>query len=266
MQLWRSSPNIYVNGDAYLEGFWGLSWFPSAKAKQQREWYEAWCIHRLSTLLHKYTSYWVLREIFRHPNSTVTLEPLRKSDSAPPKDIPENWIDPMDLKCKAKADPKDETRATRRGEQVGADIKKVGTGQGSDVVLKINPWQYHEVGGPCPVAPGRGGDEILLHELMHCLSIIAGTLANTMAGPMDFTNLEEFTAIVVANVYSSETQRPLRRDHGGFELLKPALSTSQAFYDKYREYMQLVCRNHPGLAAKLKLATGIPFNPFALCS
>src|SRR5262249_6590009 len=132
-------------------------------------------------------------------------------------------------------------------------------------VLKINPWMYHNAGGPCPSAPGRGGDEILLHELVHGLSTLSGKFANTMAGPMDFTNLEEFTAIAVANVYSSETKRTLRRDHGGLELLTE-YNTSSSFYGKYRTYLESVCVLHPNLPRKLKAATGIPFNPFPLCS
>ena len=263
MRLWSFSPNIYVNGDSYLKGFLGLDWCPSAEAKRNKEWYETWCISNLDTLLHKFSSYWVLREIFAKTPKTITLIPLPKSDMIPPPDIPANWIDPNDLRCKAKVDPKDLGSATRVGEQVGDNATKMGTGYGSDAVLKINPWMYHNVGGSCPVAPGRGGDEILLHELVHGLSSISGVLANTMTGPMDFTNLEEFTAITFANVYSSETNRPLRRDHGGFDLLTQH-NTSATFYAKYGPYVDSVCANHPNLAGKLKIATGIAFNPFTL--
>ena len=65
--------------------------------------------------------------------------------------------------------------------------------------------------------PGRDGDEILLHELVHGLSSLVGRLADSMAGPAGYSNLEEFTAIVISNLYASETNRPLRNDHGGFD-------------------------------------------------
>lgn len=266
MQLWSPSPNIFVNGDSYLKGFLGLDWLPSNDAIRNKQRYETWCKQSLSTLLSKYTSYWVMKEVFAKTPKRVTLEPLREEDTTPPPDIPKEWINPMDFQCKAKVDPSDLQKATKSGMQVGDNEKVKGLGTGSDAVLRINPWNYHNVGGKCPVAPGRGGDEILLHEMVHALSSLMGKLANTAVGPLDYTNLEEFTAIVIANVYSSETKRPLRADHGGFDLLKPALSTSQAFYDKYKDYLQQVVRNHPNLTKKLAEATGIPFNPFTLCS
>jgi hypothetical protein len=65
--------------------------------------------------------------------------------------------------------------------------------------------------------PGTAADEILLHELVHCarhMKTWADPSLYNFTGMGDgFENIEEFYAVLIANMYSSETGRPLRRDH-----------------------------------------------------
>ncbi|BDC49909.1 hypothetical protein F183_A22250 [Bryobacterales bacterium F-183] len=263
---WSGGPNIFANGDAYLKGFLGLDWFPSEAARTNKKNYETWCFRVLGQLLVNPVGSIVLKEIFSKVPRTITLEPLSADDVKLPDDVPAEWINPLDMICKAKVDPINEQRGTKTGVTVSRQQELKGTGQGSDCVLKINPWNYHNMGGKCPNEPGRGGDEILLHELVHALSSLSGKLTLTSNSPNGFTNLEEFTAITVANVFSSQTNRALRADHGGFDRLSPKLSDSQSFYSKYSVYMQQICANHRGLAFQLAQLKSIHFNPFTLCT
>jgi hypothetical protein len=264
MRTFKFPPNIRIDGDEYLEGFLGLSWFPSDKAKQNRSNYELGVEGVLSRLLQKYTSYQVLAAIKGLQGRTITIKPR-------PFPPPLPGQDPNDAKCAAKVLPDDRVKATVAGEPAPAPGKDevedhtLGTGQGSDAVLRYNWWVYNNRGGFCPNEPGRDDDEILLHELVHALSSLQGRLAESMTGPAGYTNLEEFTAIVVSNVYASETKRTLRMDHGGFTPLKSDLAKNDAFYAKYKDYLLGACKNHPDLIKKLQAATGIPFNPFLLC-
>ena len=64
---------------------------------------------------------------------------------------------------------------------------------------------------------GSAADEILLHELVHCVRHMKTwadqSLYNFTGMGDGFHNIEEFYAVLIANMYSSETGRPLRRDH-----------------------------------------------------
>jgi hypothetical protein len=65
--------------------------------------------------------------------------------------------------------------------------------------------------------PGMAHDEILFHELIHCVRHLR-TWADVNSYRFlrmgnGFDNIEEFYAVLISNMYSSETRRPLRRDH-----------------------------------------------------
>jgi hypothetical protein len=78
--------------------------------------------------------------------------------------------------------------------------------------LNVSNYGFVQASGP-----GTAPDEILLHELIHCLRHLRTW--NDVNGysflrmGYGFRNIEEFYAVLVANMYSSETGRPLRRDH-----------------------------------------------------
>ena len=261
--------NIRIDGSRYLKGIAGLSWFPSDTAKRNARNYEDAIFRLLSRLWWKYTSSQVLLEMYKCRPKTVTIIP-RDIDG---KDDPSlqqliGVPDPEGLMCNAQAKPEDRTKAIVSGQPAPALGKEpwedhtLGSGQGSDVTVFFNPGMYIDLGGKCPWGPGRTAEELLFHELVHAMSILRGKLASSMGGPVGYTNLEEFTAILISNVHSSETQRPLRRDHNGFEFLKDPLTNDRLYFDTYKDYITNVCINHRELSSQLRKATGIVFNPF----
>ena len=73
----------------------------------------------------------------------------------------------------------------------------------------------------------------------------------------------------VANVYFAEVCGAMPTNLvGGHDgtVLPLLLKDSNAFYTRYRKYMQNACDNHPELAKALKAATGIAHNPFIYCT
>lgn len=151
----------------------------------------------------------------------------------------------------------------------------VGTGRGSDSVVHYTPDTFGEdrggwsgearaawvlLTGAEPPGPGDDRGEVLLHELVHALQELTGTMTNAptpAAAALD--TVSEFNAIVVANVYSSERGRLLRAHHHG---QVPATNP-----DAFRFHPMLASRLHelrkrlPGLAGRLGLID-TPFNPF----
>src|SRR5258708_23434633 len=67
---------------------------------------------------------------------------------------------------------------------------------------------------------GAQPDEILFHEMVHATRQMRG-IFNPMPLGFLYDTEEEFFAILLANIYASETGRPidLRSDHHGFEHL-----------------------------------------------
>jgi hypothetical protein len=147
------------------------------------------------------------------------------------------------------------------------DGKSFGTGLGSDAEILFNPGVYRDAMGQVPpFTPFEHPDCGLLHELVHAMSAVSGTAAQEMGGPDTYKNLEEFTACVVENVYRSEHGYGVLRGGHGYEIMPLLLRGSQAFYNRYSNYMQQVCANHPWLAGELHKATGIAHNPFVFCT
>jgi hypothetical protein len=265
--------NIRIDGSRYLKGIGGLSWFPSETAKRNSKNYEASIFQLLSKLWGRFTSAQVLLEIYKYRPKTLAITP-RDLDG---KDDPSlqqliGVPDPESLKCNAQAVPEDRARAIVKGQPAPAlgkepwEDRTLGSGQGCDVTVFFNPGMYADLGGPCPAGPGRSADELLFHELVHGMSTLRGRLATSMGGPAGYSNLEEFAAVLISNIYSSETQRPLRKDHDGYQLLKDPLTNDQTYFDTYKDYIDKVCVNHRELAVMLKKATGIAFNPFKFCA
>src|SRR5262249_38031013 len=94
---------------------------------------------------------------------------------------------------------------------------------------------------------------------------VSGVNAMHEGAPPQYENLEEFTAVVIANVYYAEVvgamPATLLGGHGG-PILPPMLKDSPVFYNRYRQHMQDLTDNHPEFVKKLKVATGIAHNPF----
>ncbi len=111
-------------------------------------------------------------------------------------------------------------------------------------VVKFNADVFH-LGGRCvqmkngPIhvhKPGQRYDEVFFHELIHARRGALGLRAPDAftGGMFRFTNLEEFLAVLVTNVYISDvTNKPsrfLRAGHTSHNVLENSLSGSIAFY------------------------------------
>jgi len=85
-----------------------------------------------------------------------------------------------------------------------------GTGRGSDVRLNFTPWRY-----PRTVAPSK-----LIHEMTHAAEMQRGVIFMNTVHSACFDTVAEFDAIVVENIYRSETHLSgenlfIRKDHHG---------------------------------------------------
>ena len=177
--------------------------------------------------------------------------------------------------------PKDSTQVQAKGSKVGVGDSQghithhvmTKDGKGSDVTINFNPGVCGDAGGLGLSSAGWSSDEVLFHELVHAMSCIEGTDTTFVPflSPLgdlmydSFDNLEEFTAIVIANVYRSECgRRGLRASHKGKHMMELEAS-GQEFYNFYQQDMKQMCMFHRMTARELKRAVNIPFNPFVYC-
>jgi hypothetical protein len=135
-------------------------------------------------------------------------------------------------------------------------------------VVEFSPQHYapgHASG--CSVSMTWHSDELLSHEIFHAARRLGGDTSffDGLKGYMeDWSTEEEFFAILVANVYSSETDRPyhLRLNHGqallqkGFWDPEKWLSYKEAHYVLVAEF----CAQHY-VAAPLMARATAAFNP-----
>jgi hypothetical protein len=112
--------------------------------------------------------------------------------------------------------------------------------------------------------PGGAPVESLFHELVHAFRIVTGKASNR-AGPSlpympdalktypTYDEEEEFFAVLITNIFSSETGRPLRKDHDDVKLLPPQLSTNKGFLaiEPYARLVRQFCIQHPAVSGRL---------------
>jgi hypothetical protein len=113
----------------------------------------------------------------------------------------------------------------------------IGTGQGSMVYIDYHPATYRQViKNKGYIAPGDGPGEVLFHQMTHGYRMLTGVARNDpVAGHERMDDIEEFYAILTANVYRSERGfHLLRKDHWGHEKLSRGLSYPEAYYDEYK--------------------------------
>ncbi|MBZ5684984.1 MAG: hypothetical protein LAP86_08110 [Acidobacteriia bacterium] len=110
-------------------------------------------------------------------------------------------------------------------------------------------------------------DEILLHELVHALRIVSKKLVlndATDKGLIMYENDEEFFAVLVENMYTSELHSaPLRSSHTGFMEMDKHLQGSLEFFQvsgKAFEKVKKFAMENQGLAKALSNIE-VPFNP-----
>jgi hypothetical protein len=121
--------------------------------------------------------------------------------------------------------------------------------------------------------PGGTPAETLFHELVHAFRLVTGK-ATDRKGPLnpwipaslknypDYDVVEDFFAILVANIFASETGRPLRADHHGLTLMPSKLSTNNGFLaiEEYADLVREFCSDHNSVSQKLRDVPS-PFNP-----
>lgn len=118
-------------------------------------------------------------------------------------------------------------------------------------------------------APGHLPDEDLIHELVHAARILGGDLkATKLKGTMEkWDTEEEFFAVVVTNIYSSEMKRDFRHFRKSHELAWTPEMTAEEVEpwmflfesDNYR-LVEKFCNQHPTVAPLIASAQA-EFNP-----
>ena len=150
-----------------------------------------------------------------------------------------------------------------------------GTGKGSTAVVRFSPTMFgYGASGACAPfagAPGASPSQVLFHELAHAYRIAHGVFYTrpTIAGSVNYTNMEEFFAVVLSNVLTSDPtyqtgNRTLRADHAGFIALAASLSTSKGFVTHVpnRNKMRELVASEPELTRALRCVKSY-FNPFS---
>ena len=127
--------------------------------------------------------------------------------------------------------------------------------------------------------PGGTPAESLFHELVHAFRHVTET-ASKRPGPYkgaqknpfvpsalkknypEFDEEEEFFAVLITNIFSSETGRPLRKDHNDLEALPPELSTNKGFLavEEYARLIRQFCGEHRSVSQQIRDVSS-QFNP-----
>ena len=143
-----------------------------------------------------------------------------------------------------------------------------GQGGGSDADVSFTPiiWTKYCNQNKHAHRSGAQPDEILFHEMVHATRQLRGVFDPQPLGFLYDTE-EEFYAILLANIYGSETGRSidLRSDHHTFEHL--TTDTNAKFLPKkdasdyrYRLVEKLV-HQEPRMCHELRMLKHVPFNP-----
>jgi hypothetical protein len=264
MKYFPNVPNIYINADGYLEGLFGLSWFRSEAAKAQVRNYEQ-KVADLLGMWKSYTAAWVMWEITLARHKRVEITPsefapdeLKQNRSGGDIGAKTGTRDGSYIDTAKAGTPGKTCLPERKSDEV------MGTGKGADAVIAFKPEAWGVSRLTSKKGPGSAADEILVHELFHASRDVRGVRNSCFGAPSGWGDYEEFLAVTMCNVFSSETKRPLRAYHLSFQPLPADLATSAAFLAKFKEYLEPVRSDHPHLFHALKKATGISFNPFTL--
>lgn len=141
----------------------------------------------------------------------------------------------------------------------------IGTGKGSRVDIIYHPASWHQLNKNMGhIAPGSGPAEIMFHEMIHGLRQQSGLMRHRdlVAENERMDNVEEFYAIMAANVYRSERGfTKLRADHWGFTAVNGSLSGQTAYYQHYKSYIDKWFQEQRTFCLDMARAPA-KFNPF----
>lgn len=247
-------PNIIVDGDEFVSGFLGLDWFPSKQASADRADYEKSVIDSLNRLLGRMAGWAVIVEIFNLPRKMY----IRPYHPTPKTGVYNATAGATDL---AAATLKDTTALDGQGNlPKPGEARVIGTGTGSDTVLRFSPKTWT---AGAPTGPGASGDEILLHEMVHGMRQMAGrSVREAVAVSPGMDNYEEFVAITVSNIFRSECGIPfLRADHRGFAPLTGKWTNVGDFKKDFNNFLCDMDIEQPRFCSHLRRVSGAAFNP-----
>ena len=159
-----------------------------------------------------------------------------------------------------------------------AETKGPGRMQGGDIYVQVSftpDASCHVDPQTRDFKPGGTPTETLFHELVHAFRIVTEK-ASDREGPFtnpfvpkshpgsypEFDVEEDFFAVLITNIFSSETGRPLRKDHGPPEALPSQLSTNKGFLaiEPYARLVRQFCIDHPSVSQELRDVPSA-FNP-----
>jgi hypothetical protein len=257
--LWSA---IKVDGDVFIEGFLGLTWFPSDEAKRNRDNWEK-SVDSIITTLSKRVSSWAVMKALSDSGHTLTIVP-----------------NPV-VECNATTFPKSAQDAARKGAEAEHCSKAVkgdnaGTGKGTNSKIVFSPGPFAKNGMCSAKGAGRDADEILFHEITHAMRYATGQRNACFSTPFGYADYEEFVAVLFTNVYSSETSRTLRKDHQGYEKMPATTSLfnskaekeqvnlhdAAAFCKWFRPKLENVAKYQQTLAKRIADCRHIRWNPF----
>lgn len=142
-------------------------------------------------------------------------------------------------------------------------------------ILRISPENFAGASACAGHCKGRGAvgetHEALFHELVHAFrvvsrsSIVTATSTQKLSGGLrDHSNIEEFLAVMVTNIYASANgKHDLRANHRTHDVLPDALAGSFKFFSLGEPVFRLVegfCWAHKGFTGALAKINA-PFNP-----
>ena len=141
----------------------------------------------------------------------------------------------------------------------------IGTGKGSIVDVYYHPATWHEVNKRVGhIAPGDGPGEVMFHEMIHGLRELSALLQyrDKVAGEEQMDSVEEFYAIMAANVYRSERGfKLLRADHWFSKKITGPLVYQSYYYDHYQPYIDKWFKEQRDFCLDMA-RTPAKFNPF----
>lgn len=138
--------------------------------------------------------------------------------------------------------------------------EEYGTGEGAASTIYFTPgsWTKGDAVFTMPTGPaGATPDEALFHELVHAVRNGQGQ-SDCRPVRDDYHTMEDFFAILLSNIYSSETNRPLRENHTNFSVMSDAVASS--FHARYEYEIDRVCKANSDLARRFA-AVPSRFNP-----
>ena len=258
--LWSA---IRLNGDVFIEGFLGLTWFPSDEAKRRRDNWEN-SVDSIITSLSKKVSSWAVMKALSDSGHTLVIEP-----------------NPV-FECNATTFPNSTQDAARAGKEAvdcskAAKGDNLGTGHGTSSKIVFSPGPFAKTGTCSVTGAGRDADEILFHEITHAMRYATGQRNACFEVPFGYRDYEEFVAVVLTKVYSSETGRSLRKDHSGYEKMPATTSlynrqaekvqvnlhNPQMFCNWFRPQIENINKYQRTLVKRLADCRHITWNPFA---